>query len=55
MKHFSNFDFQMKTEIIFGKDAELRTAEMIKKFGGTKVMIVMDGGGFIKADRKSVV
>ena len=49
MKHFSNFDFQMKTEIIFGKDAELRTAEMIKKYGGTKVMIVMDGGGFIKA------
>ena len=47
MKHFSNFDFQMKTEIIFGKDAELRTAEMIKKYGGSKVMIVMDGGEMV--------
>lgn len=47
-KNFTNFNFQMKTEIVFGKDAELQTAEMIKKYGGTKVMIVMDGGGFIK-------
>lgn len=49
MKEFSSFNFQMKSEIVFGKDAELKTAEMVKKYGGTKVMIVMDGGGFIKS------
>ena len=48
MKQFSEFNFQMKTEIVFGKDAELQTGEMVKKYGGTKVMIVMDGGGFVK-------
>ena len=48
-KIFQSFDFQMKSEIVFGKDTELRTGELVKKYGGSKVMIVMDGGGFIKA------
>ena len=48
MKNFSNFTFHFPTEIVFGKDTELQTAALIKKYGGTKVMIVMDGGGFIK-------
>ena len=48
MKNFSNFVFHFPTEIVFGKDTELQTADLIKKYGGTKVMIVMDGGGFIK-------
>lgn len=48
MKNFSNFTFKMTTEIVFGKDTELQTAELIKKYSGTKVLVVMDGGGFIK-------
>ena len=48
MKNFSNFTYHMTTEIVFGKDTEMQTAELIKKYGGTKVLIVMDGGGFIK-------
>ena len=48
-KVFENFSYLMQTEIVFGKDTELKTAELIKKYGGTKVMIVMDGGGFVKA------
>ncbi|MBQ9988380.1 MAG: iron-containing alcohol dehydrogenase [Clostridia bacterium] len=48
MKQFSNFNFLMQTEIVFGKDAELQTADLIKKYGGSRVLIVMDGGGFIK-------
>lgn len=48
MKNITNFDFMMRTEIVFGKDTELRVGELVKKYGGTKVMIVMDGGGFIK-------
>ncbi len=48
MKNFSNFTFHMPTEIVFGKDTELQTAALIRKYGGTKVMIVTDGGGFVK-------
>ena len=48
-KIFTDFNFQMKSEIVFGVNTELQTAELIKKYGGTKVMIVMDGGGFIKS------
>ena len=47
MKEFSNFTFHMDTEIVFGKDTELKTAELVKKYGGTKVMIVT-GGGSVK-------
>lgn len=39
----------MPTEIVFGKGVELQVASYIKKYGGTKVLIVMDAGGFIKA------
>lgn len=35
------------TEIIFGKEAELQTADAIKKWGGKKVLIVY-GGGSVK-------
>jgi len=48
MKKFTNFSFYFPTEIVFGKQVENQTAGLVKKYGGTKVMIVMDGGGFIK-------
>ena len=47
MKEFTNFGFKMDTELVFGKDAELQTADMIKKYGGTKVLVVT-GGGSVK-------
>lgn len=43
MKRFTNFTFSMDTEIIFGKDTELRAAELIRKYGGTKVLFVYEG------------
>ena len=48
-KIFQDFNYKMGTELVFGKDAELKTGKMIKKYGGTKVIIVTDGGGFIKS------
>jgi alcohol dehydrogenase YqhD (iron-dependent ADH family) len=48
MKNFTNFTFHMTTEIVFGKDTELQTADLVKKYGGTKVLIVTDAGDFIK-------
>lgn len=47
MKEFTNFSFHMYTDILFGKDTEKKVGEMIKKYGGTKVMFVY-GGGSIK-------
>lgn len=47
MKEFTNFSFHMYTEILFGKGTENEVAGMIRKYGGTKVMLVY-GGGSIK-------
>ena len=47
MKEFTNFRFHMYTEILFGRDTEKDVGKMIKKYGGTKVMLVY-GGGSIK-------
>lgn len=37
------------TEIVFGKDAELKTGEEVKKWGGHKVLIVYGGGSVVKS------
>ena len=47
MKTFTNFSFHMFTDILFGKDTQSQVAQMIKKHGGTKVMLVY-GGGSVK-------
>ncbi len=47
-KLFQNFNYMMQTELVFGTDTEQKTGEMIKKYGGTRVIIVTDGGGFVK-------
>jgi len=47
MKNFTNFNYHMFTEIVFGKGTESRVAELVKKHGGTKVMLVY-GGGSVK-------
>jgi alcohol dehydrogenase YqhD (iron-dependent ADH family) len=44
-----SFEFYSPTKVIFGKDAELKTAEEIKEFGGSRVMIVYGGGSVVKS------
>ncbi len=44
-----NFTFFSPTEVIFGKITELSTADQIKKFGGSRVMIVYGGGSVVKS------
>lgn len=44
-----NFTFYSPTKVIFGKDAELSTADEIKNFGGSRVMIVYGGGSVVKS------
>jgi alcohol dehydrogenase YqhD (iron-dependent ADH family) len=42
-----NFEFHNPTHIIFGKGAETKAGEMIRRYGGGKVLLHY-GGGFIK-------
>ena len=44
-----SFEYYSPTEIVFGKDAEAKTAEKIKKYGGTKVLIVYGGGSVVRS------
>ena len=44
-----SFVFHTPTEIIFGKGAEEKTGEFVKKYGGTKVLIVYGGGSVVKS------
>lgn len=44
-----NFEYYSPTEIIFGKGAEAKTAEKIKKHGGSRVFIVYGGGSVVKS------
>ena len=47
MKEFSNFDLRLYTEIVYGKGREVEVGSLVKKYGGTRVMVVY-GGGSIK-------
>jgi len=44
-----NFNFQSPTYFEFGKNAESKTAELIKKFGGKKVLLHYGGGSIKKS------
>ena len=44
-----NFKYYTPTKVLFGKDTELQTAELIKDFGGKKVLIHYGGGSVIRS------
>ena len=39
----NKFTYYAPTEIVFGPDTELRTAELVKKYGGSRVLVVYGG------------
>ena len=39
-----DFKFYSPTQVVFGKEAEEQTAQLIKHFGGTKVLVHYGGG-----------
>ena len=49
MKQFSNFNLQLYTEIVFGKYTEANAGALVKKHGGTKVLLVYGGGSIKKS------
>lgn len=44
-----SFEYYSPTEIVFGKGAEEKTAEKIKKHGGSRVFIVYGGGSVVRS------
>jgi len=44
-----DFKYYTPTEVIFGKDSEERLAEMVRKHGGTKVLIHYGGGSVVRS------
>ncbi|MDO5702700.1 MAG: iron-containing alcohol dehydrogenase [Lachnospiraceae bacterium] len=44
-----NFNYFTPTKVVFGKDAEKKTAELIKEFGGTKILIHYGGGSVVRS------
>ena len=49
MKLMQSFTLYSPTEVIFGKDSELKTAQKVKKYGGSRVLIVYGGGSVLKS------
>jgi len=43
------FIYYAPTEILFGKESEFQTSEMIKKWGGSKVLLVYGGGSVVRS------
>ena len=44
-----NFNFYSPTEFVFGKDRENECDELVKKYGGTKVLIHYGGGSAVRS------
>lgn len=43
------FVYYAPTEIVFGKDAELKTADLVKKHGGSRVLVIYGGKSAVKS------
>lgn len=44
-----NFKYYTPTKVVFGRGTELKVAELIREFGGTKVLIHYGGGSVIRS------
>ena len=44
-----NFEFYSPTYFVFGKGTENRTGELVKKYGGHKVLIHYGGGSVVRS------
>ena len=43
------FQYYTPTRVVFGKGTESRTAELIRAFGGSKVLIHYGGGSVVRS------
>lgn len=43
------FTYLSPTEVVFGKDTELQTAALIRRYGGSRVLLVYGGGSIVRS------
>ena len=43
------FQYYMKTEVVFGAGTESKTAELVRKHGGSRVLVVYGGGSAVRS------
>ena len=48
-ENMDNFNFYSPTEFVFGRDRETECGELVKKYGGTKVLIHYGGGSAVRS------
>ena len=44
-----NFTFYSPTYFVFGKDEESKAGELVRKFGGSRVLVVYGGGSVVRS------
>lgn len=44
-----NFTYHAPTEVVFGKDTEKQAGSLVRKYGGTKVLLVYGGGSVVRS------
>ena len=44
-----DFNYYTPTKVVFGKNTESRVADLIKEFGGTKIIIHYGGGSVVRS------
>ena len=44
-----NFTFYSPTYFVFGKDEENKAGELVRKFGGSRVLVVYGGGSVVRS------
>ncbi len=44
-----NFKYYAPTQVVFGRDTEKQVAELVKKYGGTRVLLHYGGQSSVKS------
>ena len=44
-----SFTLYSPTEVVFGRNTEKKTAQMVKKYGGSRVLVVYGGGSVVRS------
>ena len=44
-----SFTYLSPTEVVFGKDTQNQTAEYIRKYGGSRILLVYGGGSVVRS------
>ena len=44
-----NFEFCSPTKFVFGRDTQRKVGELVKEFGGSRVLVVYGGGSVVRS------